>query len=77
MKKPLLFLVLFFIPAIYFGQIFKFNFTGAAVCPTPNNTPVNPDPNVISLRYSGRGLIVAQRLLHLIVTHGLQLPLRI
>ncbi|MEN2433883.1 hypothetical protein AAH994_00500 [Weeksellaceae bacterium A-14] len=46
MKKPLLFLVLFFIPAIYFGQIFKFNFTGAAVCPTPNNTPVNPDPNV-------------------------------
>lgn len=46
MKKFYLFGLLLIIPSLYFAQIFKFSFTGAAICPTPNNTPVNLTPNV-------------------------------
>lgn len=46
MKKFLLLISLLIIPTISFGQIFKFVYTGTATCPTPNNVPVNPDPNV-------------------------------
>lgn len=46
MIKVLQVITLLIIPTLYYGQIFKFTFSGTATCPTPNNTPVNPHPNV-------------------------------
>ncbi len=46
MKKLSLLILLFAVPLLSFGQIFKFVYTGSASCPTPNNTPVIANPNI-------------------------------
>lgn len=47
MKRHLLITLLLMIPLLCSAQIFQFTFTGAAVCPTPGNTPTTQSPNTV------------------------------
>lgn len=40
-------MLLFLLPLTFSAQIFKFEFTGGEVCPTPGNSPTVQDPNTI------------------------------
>lgn len=56
MKRNLFILFLLFTQYLTFAQIFKFSFTGTATCPTPNNTPINLNPNVNVTPLSRQGI---------------------
>ena len=56
MKRNLFILFLLFTQYFTFAQIFKFSFTGTATCPTPNNTPINLNPNVNVTPLSRQGI---------------------
>ncbi|MDP9955132.1 hypothetical protein J2X97_000769 [Epilithonimonas hungarica] len=47
MKKSVLITLLLLLPFYFSAQIFKFEFTGGEVCPTPGNAPTVQNPNTI------------------------------